>query len=432
MKENPLQRLWRRIALYGLIVVSLAVGAIAQQAVQPPNGSWQGTMKSTAGEVNFVIDLSQQGGQLHAALLNAGDRQPFTSAAWDGKVLTLRFDYYDGTLTAHFVSPTRMEGDYSRQTSRGVVHIPLTLMPAPENPSGKPWSGPSLAGEWIFHLLKKEGADRDTLAEFQQEKTANTAGQVIATGIFEPVDGDTGLLHGTVYTDDGASRFHLSRFDGIHVLAFDGVFLPDGSLKGQMGGVASLTPFTAKRSSDSALVDPNVQGGTLTRVKDPQEPFRFSGLDANGKTVDQDSPEFKGKAVIVDIFGTWCPNCHDEAPVLESLYRRYHAQGLEIVALAYEYTDDAARNQRLMAIYRAKYGLTFPMLLTGTTADGQIAKTLPQLVDFGAYPTTIFLDRTGRVHAIHAGFSGPSTGQRYTQVQQNFDSLTREVLKPAK
>jgi hypothetical protein len=100
--------------------------------------------------------------------------------------------------------------------------------------------------------------------------------------------------------------------------------------------------------------------------------------------------------------------------------------------LAYEYTDDAARNQRLMAIYRAKYGLTFPMLLTGTTADGQIAKTLPQLVDFGAYPTTIFLDRTGRVHAIHAGFSGPSTGQRYTQVQQNFDSLTREVLKPAK
>ncbi len=147
--------------------------------------------------------------------------------------------------------------------------------------------------------------------------------------------------------------------------------------------------------------------------------------------MDQSSPEFKGKAVIVDIFGTWCPNCHDEAPVLEELYRKYHEQGLEIVGLAYEYTDDAARNSRLLGIYRAKYGITFPMLLAGTVADGQIAKTLPQLVDFGAYPTTIFLDRSGHVHAIHAGFSGPSTGERYKQVQQNFDELVREILKPA-
>ena len=119
-------------------------------------------------------------------------------------------------------------------------------------------------------------------------------------------------------------------------------------------------------------------------------------------------------------------------PVLEALYRKYHAEGLEIVGLAYEYTDDAERNQRLMRIYRDKYRLTFPMLLAGTTAEGQIATTLPQLVDFGAYPTTIFLDRGGRVHAIHAGFSGPSTGERFTQVQQNFDVLTLEILKPAK
>lgn len=414
-----------------LLVVPVLPPAHAQTLA--PNGQWQGTMKNAAGDVNFGIDFSQQAGKLNAALLNGTDRQPFTGAAWDGKVLTLKLDFYDGTLTAHFISPQRMEGEYSRQTSRGIVHIPLSLVPYSLPPSGQPWNGPSLAGQWLFRRPTEEGAERITLAVFQQEKAADSNGRVNATGIFEPVSGDSGLLHGSVFMQNAATHFHLSRFDGIHVLAFDGEFLPDGSLKGRIGsGVTGSSAFTAERSSDSAAVDPNIQGAKLTRVKDAQQPFRFRGIAASGKTVDQDSAEFKGKAVIVDIFGTWCPNCHDEAPVLEALYRKYHAEGLEIVSLAYEYTADAERNQRLMRIYRDKYLLTFPMLLAGTTAEGQIATTLPQLVDFGAYPTTIFLDRGGRVHAIHAGFSGPSTGERFTQVQQNFDVLTLEILKPAK
>ena len=48
----------------------------------------------------------------------------------------------------------------------------------------------------------------------------------------------------------------------------------------------------------------------------------------SGKTLDQSSPQFAGKPLIVDIFGTWCPNCHDEAPVLEKLYQKYKDQGL--------------------------------------------------------------------------------------------------------
>jgi thiol-disulfide isomerase/thioredoxin len=90
----------------------------------------------------------------------------------------------------------------------------------------------------------------------------------------------------------------------------------------------------------ASAADPNALSETLTTVKDPGEQFRFSGVDASGKTLDQNSPEFKGKPLIIDIFGTWCPNCHDEAPVLEKLYRKYHDQGLVIVGLAYEYIDD--------------------------------------------------------------------------------------------
>jgi thiol-disulfide isomerase/thioredoxin len=392
---------------------------------------WDGAIQGKAGEANFGIDLqAKPDGTLQATLVNATDRQPFSSAAWKDGVLTLRMDYYDGVLTAHTVSPQRMEGEYSRQTSKGMVHIPLVLTPHQEVASGKPWTGLSLWGDWLFHWADGEGAEKTTLAKFDQEKTALANGRVAVTGVIEPVSGDSGLLHGTVFVaPDGQTRFHLSRFDGIHVMALDGVFESAAALKGQEGGIRAVSSFTAECGKHVAsAADPNVLSETLTTVKDPNEPFRFSGVDASGKTLTQDSPEFKGKPLIIDIFGTWCPNCHDEAPVLENLYRKYHDQGLEIVGLAYEYVDDTQRDFRQIAIYREKFGITFPLLLTGTTDEGQIAKTLPQLVNFGAFPTSIYIDRSGKVRAILAGFTGPSTGEKFQQVQQRMDELTREIV----
>ncbi len=114
-------------------------------------------------------------------------------------------------------------------------------------------------------------------------------------------------------------------------MALDGDFEADGTLKGEQGGIVGLEPFTAERAKDKAAADPNALGETLTKVKNPQEPFRFSGVDQSGKTLDQSSPEFAGKPLIVDIFGTWCPNCHDEAPVLEKLYQKYHEQGCRLL-----------------------------------------------------------------------------------------------------
>jgi thiol-disulfide isomerase/thioredoxin len=424
-------KLPRPSAWAALCAFFLSLSLLAQPKTLSPTGLWDGAIQGKAGEVNFTIDLQTNAdGVLQATLVNATDRQLFSSATWKDGDLILRMDYYDGVLSARLVSPQRMEGEYSRQTSKGRVHIPLILTLHQEAGAGKPWAGPTLTGEWAFHWPDEEGAEKNTLATFQQQKTAAADGKAAVTGIIEPVSGDTGLLHGNVFTAaDGHTHFHLSRFDGIHVMAIDGEFLPDGNLQGQEGGVVALSPFTAGRSKNTTSVDPNALAESLTHVKDPAEPFRFRAVDESGKTLDQDSPEFKGKPLIIDIFGSWCPNCHDEAPVLEKLYRKYHDQGLQIVGLAYEYTDDTPRNFRQIAIYRDKYALTFSLLLAGTTDQGQIAKTLPQLVNFGAFPTSIYIDRSGHVRAIQAGFTGPSTGEKFQQVQQRMDELTREIVE---
>ena len=389
-------------------------------------------MTSPAGDVNFAIDIVSDPAGLHATLLNATDRQPFTSEVWDGKTLTLRFDYYDGTLTAHFALLRRMQGEYSRLTSKGVIHIPLTLIPHAEATELRTWNGPSLTGEWRVHEIRTKGMEVTIPSEFHQQEKATADGRASVTGILEPVSGDSGLMHGEVFTAGGGTHFHLSRFDGIHAMAMDGEFESDGSLQGKVAyNTTSAVPFTAQRMQRKAAATPDKPAGSVTHVSDPQQPFRFRGVDAQNRTLNQDSPEFKGRPLLIDIFGTWCPNCHDEAPVLESLYRKYRDQGLVVVGLAYEYNDDGARDLRLIGIYREKYHVTFPLLLAGTTDEGQIARTLPQLVGFGAYPTTIFVARDGRVRAIHAGFEGPSTGDKYQQAQEMLDRYTREIVSGA-
>jgi len=113
--------------------------------------------------------------------------------------------------------------------------------------------------------------------------------------------------------------------------------------------------------------------------------------------------------VVLSITGSWCPNCHEESPLLQSYYERYREQGLEVVALAFEYTGDPVRDTDQLRIFARRHQLTYPILLAGTTEEGEIARKLPQLVNFGAYPTTIFVGRDGTVKRIHTGFEGRAT-----------------------
>src|SRR5262249_48637686 len=178
------------------------------------------------------------------------------------------------------------------------------------------------------------------------------------------------------------------------------------------------------KSSVGGLPDPN----NYTRMSNAAEPlhFNFPGLD--GKTVSSTDERFKNKVVIVTITGSWCPNCYDEAPVLQEFYDRYRAQGLEVVALAFEYTGDAARDIEQVRIFAKRLGVTYLMLYAGGVEDAE--KKLSQLVNFSAYPTTIYIGRDGLVKHIHAGFEGKATGERFTRLKAEMKALIEELVGP--
>ena len=164
----------------------------------------------------------------------------------------------------------------------------------------------------------------------------------------------------------------------------------------------------------------------FTSVKDPSEPFHFSGPDLDGKMVSDSDPLFQGKVVVLTIGGSWCPNCHDEAPFLEALFKEFHARGLEVVGLNFEMDSDLAQARPRVNSFIKRYGIQFPMLVPGTPEE--VPAKLPQLVNFGVYPTTIFVGRDGRVRRVHAGFASTATGAEHTRLLRDERALVEQLL----
>lgn len=410
-------RLWRRRAF--LMVPLLIACGLAACRTQPadPVGVWRGSIKTHAGEeVAFTLEVKREGDQLVGALVNGDDRTVSTSGSFTGQTLKLNYDFYDGELTA-IINGDELQGTFTRQWQKRTLQRELraTRGGAPTiNNAGNA----NLSGDWVLKVGDPP-QQRYWRAALQQQ-----GGEVRGTII--PVSGDWGQLSGTFSN----GQLTLNRFDGINARVFKATLTPQGTLE----GTVDLGLLDPKRKVIAERLDANNQAAVAnlpdpnnyTRLSNPAEPFRFSAHDLDGKTVTSDDERFKNKVVVVSITGSWCPNCHDEAPMLQEFYERYRAQGLEIVALAFEYTGETARDTEQVKIFARRHGVTYPMLYAGATDEAE--KKLPQLVNFGAYPTAIFIGRDGLVKRIHAGFEGKATGARYTRLRDEMEKLIKELL----
>jgi peroxiredoxin len=194
---------------------------------------------------------------------------------------------------------------------------------------------------------------------------------------------------------------------------------PDGTLTLRQNG---KTELVAVRDTDARAAGIGVPADPSehTGVTDPSEPFRFRFRDVNGNEVSSADDKFAGKVVLVNISGSWCPNCHDEAPFLAALYTKYRSRGLEVVTLSFE-EEDLKNPERLRAFIRT-YGIEYTVLLAGT--PDQLAEKVPQGKNLNAFPTTFVLGRDGRVRMVHAGFPSPGSGEFYRRAETD---VSREI-----
>ena len=118
--------------------------------------------------------------------------------------------------------------------------------------------------------------------------------------------------------------------------------------------------------------------------------------------------------------GSWCPNCMDETKYLTELYRKYDKKGLEIIGLSYEfYAGNLSKARQFLdkqvSALRAEYDFAIPIYGRGKNPE----ETFPMLNHIMAYPTSIYIDRKGKVRKIHTGFTGPATSKYKRFVKEN-------------
>jgi thiol-disulfide isomerase/thioredoxin len=201
--------------------------------------------------------------------------------------------------------------------------------------------------------------------------------------------------------------------------------MADGKLAGDYWSRDSYhATWTATRDANATIPD----GWKDVALTNADGRFQFRFPDLNGKPVSLTDDRFRGKVVLVNIFGSWCPNCNDEAPLLAEWDRKYRRDGLEIVGLAYEFTGNAARDREMVRRFAKRHHIDYTLLLAGVSDKAKASATLPDLTRVLAFPTSVFVGRDGKVKKIYSGFAGPGTGRHYDELRHEIDSLIGTLL----
>ncbi len=373
-----------------------------------PAGPYRAALDLAGGELRFSLVIEGRPPHLSGRLCNGNQCQPFSAIRQAGDSLILDLADYAATITAAPRGDSLL-GQYHNVGRRGPRTIPFRAVRGswPSVPAA-----PALLGDWDAFFEGTVGATPRILRF--RNGSQGLEGTVISNS------GDYGQFWGAMVEDS----FAIAHFDGSFVYLLAGRQTGD-TLHGIFhAGLRSQTPFVAVRSTGR----PHLTPPTEVTGADTSQAFHFAFPDLSGKLVSSDDPRFEGKVVLVDIFGSWCPTCHDAAPALVRLYRDYHARGVEVVGLAFEAIGDSAIDAPLVRRYRDKFGIPFPLLMGGVSDQEAVSAALPQLRGFTAFPTTIFLGRDGRVRRIHAGFYGPATGAQHQALVREFRREVEALL----
>ncbi|HLH01753.1 MAG TPA: TlpA disulfide reductase family protein [Bryobacteraceae bacterium] len=414
-------------------VFALGIGATAlvSPAATPQNldGRWAATITEGGITIPFRLDISGSGDKLTGKLYNGdNDFETTTSASFENGTLHLNFLHYLTSISAQV-----QNGDLDGQLI--VTRRSAIIITPGQSPESKPKdvaspfhatryiaptaaavaNVPNIDGIWEIPHDSPKGEKSWRLIVQQK-------GPEIETTVLR-VDGDTGALTGS--WQDG--KFVASHFDG----ARPGLILltpqKDGSLSVVLRAEPRNLEFTAYRpevARAKGFPEP-ANYLTHTTVRDPNEVFAYNFPDVHGQLLSNESSKFKGKAVLAIVTGTWCPNCHDEAKYLVELYNKYHAKGLEIVALDFEEADQKASLTRVNA-FISQYKIPYTYLIAGT--PDEMWDKVPQAVNLNTWPATFFIGKDGRVKATYSGFAGAASGPYNTELKHEFTSIIDKLL----
>jgi len=377
---------------------------------------WRGALDIKDAEIPFTFDWYTENGTPKMVMYNGAE-------AIEAKEVVLKGDSFEVQLPVFLssiegvVEGDKMHGMWMNHAKPKRYNLPFSATKGQQPRFSGSETPADFSGKWEVDFSPDTKDHYKAIGIFEQDGST-------VTGTFLTETGDYRFLEGAVR----GQELFLSTFDGAHAFLFTAK-LTDGSIQGEFrSGKHWVEPWVASRNQQFELSNPD----SLTYLVDGKGPFNFSVPDRDGNVVSLDNERYQGKVTIVQILGTWCPNCMDETAYLTQLYDAYHEKGLEIVGLCFERCQkseqDTEKAYAAMARMRSHMGVEYPFLLAGEASKGDALKLMPMLNKIISFPTTIFIDRTGTVRKIHTGFYGPGTGDYFKRYKEHTDEFVRALL----
>jgi thiol-disulfide isomerase/thioredoxin len=339
----------------------------------------------------------------------------------------IQFPEYDSSLSGHGVKGSKdlhtpleymHTGIWEKIRGGQTVSIPYSMKKADSihdrfDPIADAAEPAAFSGRWSVDF---ESSDELAIGTFTVDA------HQIASGTFLTTTGDYRYLAGRVDGD----LMRLSTFDGAHAFLFHARMQDDGTIAGDFwSGNWHHETWTGVRDDNAQLPDAFEQ----TTITDEQALEELVFKDTNGtptRVLDA-LDATKAKARVIEIFGTWCPNCADASRELVSLKQKYGGD-LGVVGLAFEITEDFERSSQQVQRHHAHIGSDWQVLIAGLSDKAKATKTLGFLDQVRSYPTLVFLNSENEVQAVYSGFSGPATGDAYTEQRLRFEALIEGMI----
>ena len=402
-------------------LLAIVLGCNRAPRPDESSGQWYRAVVATetGADIPFFLALPANCNTATATIANGVERIPVSCQQFGSRLL-LDFPVYGRRISAEVSPHGDLTGhwEYMGAERRGArIRFGAIALSNLDAMRRFAISNRSIPNDlWRRDRADVSGVWRMTFAAFGTAKGTfqQEASGIVGGTIEVPSDyGDLRFLAGNL---DG-SELSLSTFDGGHGYLVRARLSAAGSMQGELlssDGVRDT--FSAERSKEFDAVDPLRQVQVISAAKQ----LDFAPLV---------SPRYAGKAVILEIFGTWCSNCNDLAPLLTELAREHREAGLAMLGVAFEISDDEAFNRDRLAAYRAKHGLDWEVIFASESPDEAFSVGPAQLSSITGVPVTIFLNRDRTIHAIYTGFRGPATGAAHLDTAATFRRLTKEILQ---
>ena len=405
-----------RNSLINLTLLILSVSAMfsckeeAKKAVLK-EGTWRVDITMQNQQLPFILEILKHGEEYKANLINGPELIPLDEVEVRNDSVFIGLHIFDIDLRAQ-ISGDALEGLYIKNY-KDDYKLPFKASYGITSRFDDPQASTQFDGKWQTTFIDEEGNSYPAVGVFKKDGN-------LLNGTFLTETGDYRYLEG--FTE--GNKMRLFTFDGNHAFIFNATIQND-SLQGEfLSGKSYKETFGAIRDENAKLTNAN----ELTFLKEGfnEMAFTFPGLD--GKQVSLADEKYRGKVVLLQIFGTWCPNCMDETKFYADWYDKNRKKGVEIIGLAYEAKDDFEYAKKRVEKMKEKYTVNYDYVIAGVYDKEAAAKSLPMLNHILSFPTTIFIDKKGKVRRIHTGFSGPATGVYYEEFVDEFNTFMSQLL----